>query len=194
MLSVAAAKTVPVVLRYSEATVPTAYGAVRMVVYRETETAVEHVALVRGDVDGGDDVLTRVHSECFTSEVFHSLKCDCREQLGPRATADRQSRMRCCDLFAVRKVAALGWATRSKPTPLQEQGLDTVDANRSLGFDDDQREYAVACEMIRDLGIRSVALMTNNPLKIDALKRVVALRSAGASLITLRPTNIAVRT
>jgi GTP cyclohydrolase II len=155
--------------RYSEATIPTEYGEFRVLAYREDGSNDEHVAIVKGDVVGRESVLVRVHSECFTGEVLHSLKCDCREQLdfALRKVADEA----CGAVFYLRQEGrGIGLGNKLKAYALQAEGADTVDANRMLGFPDDMRRYHVASAMTRDLGIRSVALMTNNPEKVSALR------------------------
>jgi 3,4-dihydroxy 2-butanone 4-phosphate synthase/GTP cyclohydrolase II len=141
-----------------------------MVVYREAG-GLEHVAMVAGDPAalGRDDVLCRVHSECLTSEVFGSLKCECKQQLD-----------RSLDLIARRgrgvviylrghEGRGIGLGDKVRAYALQEQGHDTVDANRVLGLPDDIRDFGPVKDILADLGVRSVALMTNNPLKVDAL-------------------------
>lgn len=170
--------------RYSEANVPTEYGTFRVVVYREhrghgagvdrrASPALlsmfdEHVAMVVGDVQG-QDVLVRVHSECLTGEVMHSLKCDCREQLdrGMRAVAEEK---RGVVMYLRQEGRGIGLGEKIRAYALQERGADTVDANRMLGLPDDARRYHVAAFMARDLGIESMQLLTNNPDKVRKLR------------------------
>jgi len=157
------------VTRYSEADVPTEYGTLRMIVYRQAGTDHEHVAIVAGTVSGKSDVLVRVHSECLTGEVLHSLKCDCREQLDlalRRIVEAGEGAV----LYLRQEGRGIGLGNKIKAYALQSQGYDTVDANRALGFEDDLRRYDVAARMLEDLGIESVRLMTNNPSKVEALR------------------------
>lgn len=156
----------PVVTRYSETVLPTQRGDLRTVVFRDSAGA-EHVALVKGDVTG-TDVLCRVHSECMTSEVFGSLKCDCRAQL-ERALDMVSWAGRGVVLYLRQEGRGIGLGNKIAAYALQEKGHDTVDANRLLGLPDDLRSYDGAAAMLRDLGVQSVALMTNNPLKVDGL-------------------------
>lgn len=174
----AAAK--PAVTRYSEADVPTEYGDMRVVVYREAGTDLEHCAVVHGDVNGQDDVLCRVHSECFTGEVLHSLKCDCREQLDI-AMRGLVKAGRGVVLYLRQEGRGIGLGNKIAAYALQQQGADTVDANRLLGFGVDLRRYHAASAMLHDLGVRSVALMTNNPDKVQAL------RADGVNVVTRVP-------
>lgn len=157
------------VSRYAEAFVPTEYGRVRVVVYREAGTPHEHCAIIVGDLSSGEQVLARVHSECFTGEVLHSLKCDCRQQLdfALRAIADEG---RGIVMYLRQEGRGIGLGNKIRAYALQEQGADTVDANRLLGFEDDLRQYHAANAMLRDLGVRSVRLLTNNPKKVEALR------------------------
>lgn len=157
-----------VVERYAETLLPTRHGDLRCVVYR-TRSGVEHVAMVAGDVDDGDEVICRVHSECLTSEVLGSLKCDCKQQLD--AALSRIAREgRGIVLYLRQEGRGIGLGNKVRAYALQEQGHDTVDANRLLGLPDDAREYDEAAEMLKDLGVKKVALMTNNPLKLEGLR------------------------
>jgi GTP cyclohydrolase II len=155
--------------RYAAADVPTEYGFFKIVVYREPSGA-EHVAIVKGEVGNAERVHVRVHSECLTGEVFHSLKCDCREQLDHalRHIADEE---RGIVIYLRQEGRGIGLGNKIRAYALQQQGADTVDANRMLGFEDDLRSYRVAADMLRDLDVRSVMLLTNNPAKVDGLRK-----------------------
>jgi GTP cyclohydrolase II/3,4-dihydroxy 2-butanone 4-phosphate synthase/GTP cyclohydrolase II len=162
----------PAVERYAEADVPTEYGVLRVVVFREKGehgAFVEHVALIKGELRGKQGVHVRVHSECLTGEVFHSQKCDCREQLdfALRHIADEDYG---AVLYLRQEGRGIGLGNKIKAYALQQKGADTVDANRLLGFEDDLRGYRVATEMLAELGARSVVLLTNNPDKVEKLR------------------------
>lgn len=155
--------------RYAESEVPTQFGTFRLVVYRETGLDKEHCALVKGDVLGAQDVIVRVHSECFTGEVLYSLKCDCRQQLDMALSAIETEGLGAV-VYLRQEGRGIGLGNKIRAYALQEQGHDTVDANRMLGFDDDQRSYEIASEILADLGIASIAILTNNPDKVEALE------------------------
>ena len=148
----------------AKATLPTRYGEFDTYIFDG-----EHVALVQGDVRGREGTLARVHSECMTSEVFGSLKCDCKEQLDAAMSAVSRAGAGVV-LYLRQEGRGIGLANKIRAYALQSRGHDTVDANRLLGLPDDARKYDVARDMLDHLGIESVRIMTNNPDKVEALR------------------------
>lgn len=154
-------------LRFAETMLPTSYGDFRCVVYR-LQDGLEHVALVKGDVTNKSSVLLRIQSECLTGEVFASLKCDCKHQLD-KALAHIEKEGVGVLLYLRQEGRGIGLGNKIKAYNLQENGVDTVDANRILGFPDDSRDFYCAIRILRDLNVASVRLLTNNPNKVDSL-------------------------
>ncbi len=161
----------------SPARLPTRYGAFRIYAFQCPYTGEDHVALVRGQIAGRERVLLRLHSECVTGDVFGSERCDCGAQLDA-ALKKIGKAPRGVLLYLAQEGRGIGIANKIAAYHLQDHGLDTVDANRVLGFPADLRSYKCAACMLRVLGVKSVRLMTNNPAKIEQLESY-GLRVAG---------------
>ncbi|MEU6843006.1 bifunctional 3,4-dihydroxy-2-butanone-4-phosphate synthase/GTP cyclohydrolase II [Streptomyces sp. NPDC046716] len=161
----------PTVKREATVQLPTAFGEFTAYGYRSTVDGVEHVALVHGEVGEGDDLLVRIHSECLTGDIFHSLRCDCGPQLEESMRRVVEAGRGVVVYLRGHEGRGIGLLSKLRAYELQEQGRDTLDANLELGLPADARDYAAGAQILHDLGVRSLRLMTNNPDKTDALTR-----------------------
>ena len=161
----------PLVRRAAEVHLPTRYGTFTAYGYRSAADGVEHVALVHGDIGDGEDVLVRVHSECLTGDVFHSLRCDCGPQLEAALARIQEEGRGAVVYLRGHEGRGIGLVSKLRAYELQERGRDTLDANLELGLPADARDYGAGARILADLGVRGVRLMTNNPDKTDAMVR-----------------------
>lgn len=161
----------PTVRREATVHLPTAFGDFTAYGYRSTVDGVEHVALVHGEIGDGDDVLVRVHSECLTGDIFQSQRCDCGPQLEASMARITEQGRGVVVYLRGHEGRGIGLLSKLRAYELQERGRDTLDANLELGLPADARDYAAGAQILEDLGVRSLRLMTNNPDKTEALVR-----------------------
>ncbi|TCP95113.1 GTP cyclohydrolase II [Cricetibacter osteomyelitidis] len=170
--------------RVAEANLPTEFGVFKIVGFEFPDTKKEHVALVMGNVaDSDEPILARIHSECLTGDALHSLKCDCGFQLN---TALRQisEAGKGVLIYHREEGRGIGLINKIRAYALQDQGMDTIEANLALGFSADERNFAVCADIFELLGVKEVCLMTNNPAKIDTMKQ------AGINVVKRVPLNV----
>ena len=168
----------------AQANLPTEFGHFRLIGFEFPDTKKEHVALVMGDISNADEpVLARIHSECLTGDALHSLKCDCGFLL---ATALRQIQQegRGVLIYHREEGRGIGLINKIRAYALQDQGMDTIEANLALGFQADERNFKVCADMFERLGVKQVRLMTNNPQKVETMKR------AGINVVERVPLNV----
>lgn len=167
----------------AEAQLPTEHGNFAVKIFENVTDGKEHLALIKGDIDNGEPVLVRAHSECMTGDIFHSLRCDCGKQLQKAMELIEESG-RGVILYMRQEGRGIGLTNKIKAYSLQEQGMDTIEANEALGFKPDARDYGIGAQILNQLGVRKMILMTNNPTKR------VGLESYGLEVVDRMPIEI----
>jgi len=171
------------VRRVAEAKLPTKYGDFNIIAFKSDVDPAEHIALVMGDVSTPDPILVRVHSECATGDIFGSLRCDCGDQLA-FAMKSISDEGRGAIIYMRQEGRGIGFHNKIKAYALQDQGLDTVEANVELGFEPDLRDYGIGAQIMKDLGMQNIRLLTNNP------KKVISLEGHGLKVTEIVPVEI----
>ena len=159
----------PLIEKKASVRLPTRFGEFELRLYHEPGSGKDHLALLSGDLTGVENVLIRIHSECLTGDIFHSLRCDCGPQL-EHALEKISEQKPGAVLYLRQEGRGIGLLEKLKAYALQDQGLDTVEANEQLGHEADGRDYAIAVEILKDLAPQSIRLITNNPKKVSSLQ------------------------
>jgi len=162
---------------------PTTYGHFKLIPFRQISNGLEHVALIKGEWDKDEPVLVRVHSSCITGDIFGSMRCECGEQLH-KAMEMIEKEGKGVIVYMNQEGRGIGLMNKIKAYKLQEEGMDTVDANIHLGFDVDERDYGVGAQILREIGVSKIRLMTNNPVKR------IGLEAYGLSIIENVPIEV----